>query len=184
LYESALPVWLGQVAYHLKRAPVAQLLEQRPFKAMVAGWSPAGGTTALPPSPRHDRSPVRRASNPRSRHTWTASTAPARKSCSAALRRPGETPGRDSPGEVPGASRCSGPDALAVGTHDRALAKFSFESADRGSGADHVGYVCAFVLEVVELKDAGIRLAAIRTSMSSQVLGDERTVGFSPTPSG
>jgi hypothetical protein len=56
---------------------------------------------------------------------------------------------------------------VAIGTDDRAFDEFLLDSADRRPAADHVGHISAFLMQVVELKDTEIRVAAIRTVLSS-----------------
>jgi hypothetical protein len=69
---------------------------------------------------------------------------------------------------------------VAIGADDSAFLKLSFKGADRGSNADHVGDVSAFLLEMVKLENVGMRLAAIHTLLGSQVVGNEGATILSP----
>jgi hypothetical protein len=70
---------------------------------------------------------------------------------------------------------------MAVGTDDSTFAEFSLQGAERAPETDHVGDVCAFLVEVVELEDTGIRLAAVRTPLDSEVIGHKCARLTSPT---
>ncbi len=62
---------------------------------------------------------------------------------------------------------------MAANTYDHAFDKFSLQNANRVPGANQVGYVFPFLLQVVKLEDTEIRVAAIRAATSSKILVDK-----------